>query len=143
MKPTGSRARIYNRDGALILDSDTFYSRGEVLRYDLPAPTTEEPDALKRAGPADAVLPGAPLIALEGVAFGYRPDRLVLRGVSLTVAEGQAMVKAARKYNRIVQTGSQRTNGYEFGIEGRVTPRWDIAGGYSYVISPETPSEVV
>ena len=28
VKPTGSRARIYNRDGALILDSDTFYSRG-------------------------------------------------------------------------------------------------------------------
>src|SRR5439155_6675152 len=28
VKPTGSRARIYGRDGALILDSDTFYSRG-------------------------------------------------------------------------------------------------------------------
>ena len=46
VKPTGSRARIYNRDGALILDSDTFYSRGEVLRYDLPAPDAEKPDAL-------------------------------------------------------------------------------------------------
>jgi two-component system, OmpR family, sensor histidine kinase ChvG len=46
VKPTGSRARIYNRDGALILDSDTFYSRGEVLRYDLPPPDAEEPDAL-------------------------------------------------------------------------------------------------
>ena len=30
----------------LILDSDTFYSRGEVLRYDLPAPDVEKPDAL-------------------------------------------------------------------------------------------------
>jgi two-component system, OmpR family, sensor histidine kinase ChvG len=48
VKPTGSRARIYNRDGALILDSDTFYSRGEVLRYDLPPPAAEEPDALTR-----------------------------------------------------------------------------------------------
>ena len=48
VKPTGSRARIYNRDGALILDSDTFYSRGEVLRYDLPAPDATEPDALTR-----------------------------------------------------------------------------------------------
>ena len=46
VKPTGSRARIYNRDGALILDSDTFYSRGEVLRYDLPPPDAEKPDAL-------------------------------------------------------------------------------------------------
>src|SRR5689334_8426924 len=42
VKPTGSRARIYNRDGALILDSDTFYSRGEVLRYDLPPPDAEK-----------------------------------------------------------------------------------------------------
>ena len=33
---------------------------------------------------------------------------------------------------RIVQTGSQRTNGYEIGINGRVTPLWTIAGGYSY-----------
>src|SRR3990170_5403788 len=48
VKPTGSRARIYNGDGALILDSDTFYSRGEVLRYDLPPPAAEEPDALTR-----------------------------------------------------------------------------------------------
>jgi two-component system sensor histidine kinase ChvG len=48
VKPTGSRARIYNRDGALILDSDTFYSRGEVLRYDLPPPDAEKPDALNR-----------------------------------------------------------------------------------------------
>jgi two-component system, OmpR family, sensor histidine kinase ChvG len=46
VKPTGSRARIYGRDGALILDSDTFYSRGEVLRYDLPPPDVEPPDAL-------------------------------------------------------------------------------------------------
>jgi two-component system, OmpR family, sensor histidine kinase ChvG len=48
VKPTGSRARVYNRDGALILDSDTFYSRGEVLRYDLPPPDAEKPDALSR-----------------------------------------------------------------------------------------------
>ncbi len=40
IKPTGTRARIYNREGALILDSDTIYSRGQILRYDLPPPTT-------------------------------------------------------------------------------------------------------
>jgi predicted dehydrogenase len=32
--------------------------------------------------------------------------------LSLTVAEGRAMVKAARKYNRIVQTGSQQRSEY-------------------------------
>ena len=33
---------------------------------------------------------------------------------------------------RIVQTGSQRTNGYEVGVNGRVTPSWRMAGGYAY-----------
>ena len=31
----------------------------------------------------------------------------------------------------IVQTGSQRTNGFEFGLYGQVTTRWQIAGGYA------------
>ncbi|MBE3110365.1 MAG: stimulus-sensing domain-containing protein, partial [Acidobacteria bacterium] len=34
------------RDGGLILDSDTFFSRGQVLRYDLPPPNVEDTDAL-------------------------------------------------------------------------------------------------
>ena len=33
---------------------------------------------------------------------------------------------------RIVQTGSQRTNGYELGANGRITPQWSVAGGYTY-----------
>jgi catecholate siderophore receptor len=33
---------------------------------------------------------------------------------------------------RIVQTGSQRTNGYEIGLTGSVTRAWKIAGGYAY-----------
>lgn len=33
---------------------------------------------------------------------------------------------------RIVQTGSQRTNGVELGLDGDVAPRWQIAGGYAY-----------
>jgi catecholate siderophore receptor len=32
----------------------------------------------------------------------------------------------------IVQTGSQRTSGYELGLSGRITSAWRIAGGYSY-----------
>jgi catecholate siderophore receptor len=30
-----------------------------------------------------------------------------------------------------VQTGSQRSSGYELGITGRVTPAWEIAGGFA------------
>jgi catecholate siderophore receptor len=33
---------------------------------------------------------------------------------------------------RILQTGSQRTNGYEIGVNGRMTPLWSIAGGYAF-----------
>ena len=33
---------------------------------------------------------------------------------------------------RILQTGSQRTNGYEIGLNGRVTSKWSMAGGYAY-----------
>ena len=45
---------------------------------------------------------------------------------------------------RIVQTGSQRTNGFEFGLNGRVTSKWSVAGGYAYqdaFISSATVSE--
>ncbi len=33
---------------------------------------------------------------------------------------------------RIVQTGSQRTKGFEFGVNGYVSPSWSVAGGYAY-----------
>ncbi|HWO00529.1 MAG TPA: TonB-dependent siderophore receptor [Blastocatellia bacterium] len=33
---------------------------------------------------------------------------------------------------RIVQTGSQRTNGFEIGLNGNITRAWGIAGGYAY-----------
>jgi catecholate siderophore receptor len=33
---------------------------------------------------------------------------------------------------RIVQTGSQRTNGFEFGVNGNLTRHWSVAGGYAW-----------
>jgi two-component system sensor histidine kinase ChvG len=36
--PTRTRARIYDNDGALLLDSQSLYSRGDILRFDLPPP---------------------------------------------------------------------------------------------------------
>src|SRR5262249_49803842 len=33
---------------------------------------------------------------------------------------------------RIVQTGSQRTNGFELGVNGQIVQGWKIAGGYAY-----------
>src|SRR5262249_5442866 len=33
---------------------------------------------------------------------------------------------------RIVQTGSQRTNGFELAFTGIATPQWQLSGGYSW-----------
>jgi catecholate siderophore receptor len=33
---------------------------------------------------------------------------------------------------RIVQTGSQRTNGLELGVNGNFTRKWQVVGGYAY-----------
>lgn len=46
--PTRTRARIYDRDGALLLDSRSLYARGDILRFDLPAARQLEPNFLQR-----------------------------------------------------------------------------------------------
>ncbi len=48
VSPTKTRARIYDRDGVLILDSRNLYGRGDVLRFDLPAPTADKPGYMER-----------------------------------------------------------------------------------------------
>ncbi len=47
--PTRTRARIYDREGALLLDSRTLYSRGDILRFDLPPLEGDETSAFERA----------------------------------------------------------------------------------------------
>lgn len=48
VSPTKTRARIYDRDGVLILDSRNLYGRGDVLRFDLPPPNAEKPSLMER-----------------------------------------------------------------------------------------------
>lgn len=48
ISPTRTRARIYDRDANLLLDSRHLYSRGQILRYDLPSVAPDEPDLLDR-----------------------------------------------------------------------------------------------
>jgi two-component system sensor histidine kinase ChvG len=45
ISPTRTRARIYDRDANLLLDSRHLYSKGQILRYDLP-PIEEEDDGI-------------------------------------------------------------------------------------------------
>ena len=49
VSPTKTRARIYDRDGVLLLDSRNLYGRGDVLRFDLPAPNADKPGLMERA----------------------------------------------------------------------------------------------
>lgn len=45
--PTRTRARIYDREGYLLLDSRNLYSRGDILSFDLPPISQEEPTLLE------------------------------------------------------------------------------------------------
>jgi two-component system, OmpR family, sensor histidine kinase ChvG len=50
VSPTRTRARIYDREGVLLLDSRNLYGRGEVvLRFDLPPPNVDRPGPFERA----------------------------------------------------------------------------------------------
>jgi two-component system sensor histidine kinase ChvG len=46
--PTRTQARIYDREGALLLDTRNLYGRGDVLRFDL-IPVDDRPSRLERA----------------------------------------------------------------------------------------------
>lgn len=67
--------------------------------------------------------------------FGAKWD--LRREVSLTTAVYRLDRTNTRSTDpndptRIVQTGSQRTSGWELGLNGRITRVWQIAGGYAY-----------
>jgi two-component system sensor histidine kinase ChvG len=48
ISPTKTRARIYDRDGVLILDSRSLYGRGDVMRFELAPPSTGTPGIAER-----------------------------------------------------------------------------------------------
>jgi len=48
IQPTRTQARIYDRDGALQIDSRNLYGRGDVLRFDL-IPPDDRPSRMERA----------------------------------------------------------------------------------------------
>ncbi len=48
ISPTKTRARIFDRDGGLLLDSRNLYGRGDVLRFELPPPSQEKPGIAER-----------------------------------------------------------------------------------------------
>ena len=84
--------------------------------------------------------------SLNDVTKGLEPERFrnYEVGAKWDAAERLALTAAAYRLDRTntrapdsndptrtVQTGSQRTTGFELGVSGSVTRRWDIAGGYA------------
>ena len=86
------------------------------------------------------------------------PERFTNRelGVKWDLADDLSLTAAAYRLDRtntsapdpvdpthLVQTGSQRTTGYELGLQGSVHPRWQVAGGWTAqraVITGDTKS---
>ena len=70
-----------------------------------------------------------------------------LRGLALTTAIYRLDRTNTRSTDpndpsRIVQTGSQRTDGFELGLNGQVLPGWSMAGGYAYQDASVTSATV-
>jgi catecholate siderophore receptor len=53
-------------------------------------------------------------------------------GAKWDLSKRFALTSAVYRLDRIVQTGSQRTNGFEIGVTGNITRRWRVAGGYAW-----------
>jgi two-component system sensor histidine kinase ChvG len=47
ISPTRTRARLYDRDGALLIDSRNLFASGQILRYDLPPLREDEPSLIE------------------------------------------------------------------------------------------------
>ena len=93
-------------------------------------------------------LPGAgdQFSSLTNVTSGLRPERFTNSEVGVKWDPTDRLSLSAAAYRldrtntrapdpadptRMVQTGSQRTQGIEVGVVGSVTPRWQMAGGYA------------
>lgn len=58
-------------------------------------------------------------------------DRLALTAAAYRLDRSNTRAPNPSDPSMTVQTGSQRSTGYELGITGNITSRWDVAGGFS------------
>ncbi len=103
---------------------------------------------------------GDQFASLTTVTQQVKPERFTNyeAGVKFDVGRGLSVTAAVFRLDRtntratdpndptaIIQTGSQRTNGFEAGVTGNITNRWSVSGGYSLqnaFISSSTTSAV-
>jgi len=98
--------------------------------------------------------------SLTDLTKGLEPERFnnAEIGAKWDVLDQIALTAAAYRLDRtntrapdpenpgfFVQTGSQRSNGYELGVSGAVTPNWSVAGGFarqnSFITSTTTAAK--
>lgn len=73
--------------------------------------------------------------AISKLSFGVKWDvRRTLQLTSALYCLNRTNTRSIDPNNptAIIQTGSQRTNGFEIGLNGNITPKWNSLGGYSY-----------
>ena len=66
-----------------------------------------------------------------GVKWNVRPHLMIASSVYRQDRTNTRAIDPADP-SRIVQTGSQRTNGFELGVNGSINRIWSVAGGYAY-----------
>ena len=101
--PTSTQARIYDREGLLVLDSRNLYGRGDILRFDLPAPDSEPPLWERVVNEARRLLRGADLPLYKDLGFqngrGYPEVLQALSGSKTSIVRvnerGQIIVSVA------------------------------------------------
>lgn len=102
--PTRTRARVYDREATLLLDTRALYSRGDILRLDLPPIETTPPSLLERlwSGARDLVFPrGAATVEPIGPSDGrvFPEVRQALAGERASVVrvnpQGDTIVSVA------------------------------------------------
>jgi catecholate siderophore receptor len=69
--------------------------------------------------------------SLEAGAKWDVADRLALTAAVYRLDRSNTRAPNPNDPSLFVQTGTQRSNGYELGISGQVIPAWGIAGGFS------------
>ncbi|MFZ1682440.1 MAG: sensor histidine kinase, partial [Rhizobiaceae bacterium] len=104
ISPTRTRARIFDREANLLLDSRHLYSGGQILRYDLSPPEGDEPGLLQRIGAGVAAFfRGSDLPVLKeepgGSGSGFPEVMTALTGNAATVVRqteaGELVVSVA------------------------------------------------
>ncbi len=139
----GRRGRSNLRSVLKLTDDIEVVAISEVFKPNLELTLEMVPDArvypdfreLIAADDIDAVLIATPdhwhaYMSVEACKAGK--DVYVEKPISVTVHEGQMMVKAARKYNRVVQVGTQQRSGKHF-QEAKDIVQSGRLGSISYV----------